>query len=76
VFAVQRATLAEIQCHPWFLCDLPEGAAGMNAWYVANSPDLDWVSEPGSQGASKWYGQLADGGHLGDATCGLMQWWA
>ncbi|KAI3431793.1 hypothetical protein D9Q98_010546 [Chlorella vulgaris] len=38
----ERATLTEIQCHPWFLCDLPEGAAGMNAWYVANSPDLDW----------------------------------
>ena len=40
---LQRIDIPGIFRHPWFLQELPEGAAIMNAWYLQHAPDLGQV---------------------------------
>ena len=50
---LQRIDIPGIFRHPWFLQELPEGAATMNAWYLQHAPDLGQASEGcGGQGVT------------------------
>ncbi|KAL4858759.1 Serine/threonine-protein kinase SAPK9 [Chlorella vulgaris] len=41
----QRWSTEQIQQHPWFQQDLPEGARGMNDFYISSAPSVDQAAQ-------------------------------